>query len=319
MDDATKRTASGRPDDGRPQGKRMRPTLVTLVNGYTFIDKNIAFTLLKQVEVRDAMTFAIAAAKHPKWINIRRIMDEDRIWLEWLKRDMPAIFGDGTRPRNYRENIENRMETAAENNKLDTPVAKTIYLWCRLAVSIWQFEIVDMYNRFVEDDRENKIFMGTPSFQYLNVVSFSDGDMMDFGDFFVSMLESDLYLGIVSTDQVLKWLKENRFKLYQNVGLFGFQTNFFKEKYPTMLPKKAKEYVQVQYNILKKYLKTGAGTFLPTTYPRLVEETRLIVASPICAQCQQEATHMCAQCRTPYCSQECQVKDWFGGHRGVCE
>ncbi len=94
-----------------------------------YITKDLALSILIQVEVRDALHFYIASYKEQKYEKIIEQMNGNLIWMLWTKRDMEVIF----RPE---WNVNTLLwET------VDKPKWKVYYLWLRLYVLCMQFEL----------------------------------------------------------------------------------------------------------------------------------------------------------------------------------
>ena len=62
----------------------------------------------------------------------------------------------------------------------------------------------------------------------------------------------------------------------------------------------------------------NTSSLQPSTTVNVIDSGKHANAKPVCNYCCQPSTKKCAVCRTSYCSQECQTKDW-ATHKVVCK
>jgi len=124
------------------------------------LSMDTAFATLQKTEVRDALTFSISVANDVRFVNIRRVMENDLIWQYWFQRDLSIIDINFVYPIDI-------IKTK--------PVWKTYYLWYRLLISALQFACCDEWNN--QDE-------GPFGFKMLNTLNNNDTFKTEFVDFF---------------------------------------------------------------------------------------------------------------------------------------
>lgn len=210
---------------------------------HQILDRVAAFEILKRTEVRVAMKWAASLAYDIRYIAIRAVMKYEDIWRFWLRRDM----GD------Y------RIDWA--------PNARTAYLWYRFAIATCQRAIL-----------RNNWDIPNSKLLYLNHT-----EDYDFRDYFPQKLR------LVNAEDYDKSAIDLMVMLVCDPGEVLEQLQI---SYPQMI-----ESLRDAYGLcidgLMEFLQRGDASselrdfFLPETLahlqkpPRIVEETHLIVASPL--------------------------------------
>lgn len=154
------------------------------------VGRDVAFAILTQVEVRDALNLRMAVAKDARFTSFRSVMDSEEIWMFWVKRDL-AIIATA---------FDDFQKLAFPVD--DRPQWKTRYFWYRLFVSALQWNVVRK-----PEFADESIY----SYEYLNVVRVN-GRLVDFRPLFVDYL-----------DRVLVTETERRRRSY---NLYFFQVDF---------------------------------------------------------------------------------------------
>jgi len=281
----------------RPRKQRR---LIDIIPEGINLTYEIAYSILREAEVRDAMNFLIASGNDPKVRAIQDVMDNDDIWQYWFNRDLQVIID------------------VTGNAKPAWAVSwKVYYLWCRLMVSTAQSTIVDRLN-LIE-------FTPYPPgsvvrFKYLNTITVSvPGDSIvrqetlefDFREQWQRIYNSMPSNRYFNDDYIL-W------KLFKLVQPESSYKKFLSDRYQFDDMVYLKQYTNVLYSIqnfmqtynfqemmMSSQLRSSLGgqsyvNDIISRAPRLIEKTSIIVACQICNE--RVPTHVCTMCDQKFCS-----------------
>lgn len=227
------------------------------------INRDIALELLKKAEVQDALNFAIASTKDPRFIKIREVMNEEDIWEYWFKRDLEIVPLRKLYPSDW---ITHPLEW------------KTYYLWYRLAISCLQYDVLQKSSIMRTYPVET-----TFKFVRLNVIETNDKKLLDFRTEY-------LKFGGRSWEIEEEYNYENLFQRAQGIGK-NTNITLLKDRYKVENKAILNTYLS-GLNILHNLSQNGLhfGQYptdeikqLLSSPPRLFEETQLLVTS--CLTC----------------------------------
>lgn len=280
-----------------------RKTLEELANDgrYTFIDRNIAWTLLSQVDAQDGMKFAASYGVDSRFHSIVEVLREDTIWEFWMKRDLSIIY-----------NGLNGRGSWNGDFSPEAPKWKTVYLWWRLVMTAYQWSIVRKYWN-ATGQRRRITRLNEIEDTYTNGTFFSDF-RTEFAKSFQSYsLETIYNVGIAKGWRAV----EGEFHKY------------IIDQFPEASKLASREYDAIISGFFaclmdKRYHVNGTLLFNPREFytasdrhvtdvfshpPRLAEETKLLVAS--CIVCAQPAHFQEDVPVSPpryFCGKECQIE-----------
>ena len=115
----------------------------------TYISKDLAFNILSKADVKDALTFNLTITnKNVLYEQIKRQMDNEEIWLFWVKRDLEPIFNPQWTIKTVlwevafveRWNVETK-----EFEMVKVPKWKVYYLWLRLYFLEIEYEVLTKF------------------------------------------------------------------------------------------------------------------------------------------------------------------------------
>jgi hypothetical protein len=269
-----------------------RPKLVNIIPSKGNLD---AFALLTQVEVQDAMNFAIASGGDVRFSMIVEVMRNDKIWQFWFQRDLKIVH-------------DTKWKWPFES--VETPAWKTYYLWWRLVISCFQYSVLkneqilavypeDSKVRFV---RLNELELKTPKGEVI---------MLDFRREYPRYITaSPAYrpnYGIMRYQAEDLWLYSRRLWLYSRREDID---DFLTFKYPSFDGYAKDEYIKIIRAMFDSLEPSDGKFYSRSEYlqapPRLITATKLLVASP-CVTCDAEPRY----CETTnagnvFCSKSCQ-------------
>lgn len=293
--------------------KRPR-TLEDLVNEgqYAFIDRNLAWILLSKVDAQDAMTFALSTGIDRRFHSIVEVLRDNTIWEFWMKRDLAIIYdglnGNGAWDGDFSP---------------DEPKWKTVYLWWRLVMSAYQWNAL---TNFWEEVIKAVYPEGaTAKFIRLNEIELKNPNMiLDFRTEFPRWAAYRTY-------EPVYWVDSLRvFKIAPSGYFYEGDFRKYLVSRINMAPIAVEKYEQILEVMFSKLTDgmyhQGWGDFTPDIQgpyrgmkqysivevlsrpPRLVEETKLLVAS--CIACAQPAHFQEDVSVSPpryFCGKECQL------------
>lgn len=266
---------------------------------------DVSWTILSNAEVHDAMNWVISSGSDPRFANIGALMRGEDIWKYWTRRDMPEVY-EGKLPWKSLEQ--------------GVPSWKVVYLWFRLACSVYQRNILAEYQSTSEAERGafppgtilrlkrlNVIEMTVPGTRLVigetRELSFksqfqrilSDFGMVRPGDKEPSMYYTFIYM---NTDDIITILRS----MYPNFTLLII------ERYAQHIALLLLRFDDIVNGKVVNWNTLNFSNETTGKIPRLYEATKIIVAAPICASCgAQSPTKKCScPCATPYCGKECQ-------------
>jgi len=301
--------------------KRPR-TLEDLVNEgqYAFIDRNLAWILLSKVDAQDAMTFAASTGIDRRFHSLVEVLRENAIWEFWMRRDLAIVY-DGLNGNGAWDGDFSPEE----------PKWKTVYLWWRLVMSAYQWNVLTQFwKNGIETIYPEGSTIKLTRLNEIELTNPNTGNMiLDFRTQFPRMLTLFNAKTYGKPEYSLK--KLNMFHVdspgLSRRGDFGkylisrFNTAVISvEKYEEILmnmysilndnryySKSGQLFPNIQrnYNDVKQY---GIAELFSRP-PRLVEETKLLVAS--CIVCGHPARFQEDIPVSPpryFCDKECQIK-----------
>ena len=310
--------------------KRLRDVYEQL-DGMTLpLDKSLAFQLLTKVDVRSAMSFAIASGGDPNYRNIMLHMRQDTIWQFWMERDL-KIVNDvlGGELPGWVTMLNSEEARKNGYNPVEAPVWKNVYLWMRLVISARQYRIIEQFtaekfpvtSRFVFVTL-NELRIGSDIFDF----------RIEFPRFYKAVMENDElwqrlekrpYDTSYTAQNMAVYRKELTSSRSEPSYVMSFLMRFFFENV-YISTSAASDYERIIVDIsnslftyvgpeasyigqYKDYLwQKPAFIHLLSSPPRLIEATRIIVAS--CVSCNTpDAGFQCAHCDKAFCSLQCQI------------
>lgn len=310
------------------------------------LDRALAFQILTQVEVRDAMNWAIASGGDPRFQKILALMREEDIWKFWMMRDLRVV---------YDVLIDQELPPWIQfnPNEMDRPLWKLCYLWYRIIVGAFQSAFISYVKSYETIDIR---------YVHLNVIEHrnTDDNSIVYWDFrnmyndFRGRISGSRYrhreyraysISAVTTKKRLKkfiqrFIDTPDVMLTPNeyTALIQLAAELRRLSHTNVSRTMQGEF-DVYWRIHSGMLKTLAR------FPRLYQRTKIIVADPmpaplgagigtpmeLCVVCQQrESQGECAQCGAPLCGAECARHDWeahdpdaieghVSQHRALCK
>lgn len=294
------------------------PALRGVVVSYDVIDRDTAYNLLKQTNVRDAMKFVIAVSRDARYTGIVTEMRAERIWKYWMQRDLKIIMNA----------MGNKLPAWITENKTETakPQWKLCYLWYRLVVGANQWNIIRELVKY--DDLDMYPPGSTIEYVHLNVLK----------------LTVPKSFKVESGTTLLNFRKEfpRIYPYWQNdnnMVKYNLRTaNMLETPFTEFLI--AKGYADsrqgteaadaiVLHTIVDIFSSNPPSSItwgfhpgqdfwkLVGRFPRALRYTSILVAGPVCAYCNNESPgYQCDKyCGTHYCGVECQTAHWETKHR----
>ena len=291
-----------------------RRKLVDIIPYDIILSFELAFELLKQTEVRDAMNFAIASGNDPRVRQIKAVMEQEDIWKYWMNRDLKIIMD--LLPNQQLPKWAN-LEADRQYNASKKPHWKLAYLWYRISVSALQWNVINNRNMSMELYPPNS----TLEFMYLNTLKLTIGGssvqreevlILDFRDEFIRIydfLKAQRYVNIEPTDYTYDHL----------LNVFRTQSLDIRQFLSTKYTGDVKLFNLIPYaNLIESILFsiTEHGTDPAWTdpanirdFPRLIEQTKILVGCFVCDKYIPE--YKCSDCNMQLCGKciesEC---DW---------
>jgi len=300
--------------------KRKR-TLEELVSSgeYKIIDRGLAWVLLSNVDVQDAMKFADAVGVDSRFQQIINVLRENAIWEFWFQRDL-EIFKP-IMPWKEKRGLE-----------IEAPEWKTYYLWMRLAMTCYQWIAI---NYFTE-----KILSVYPPGSALRLIRLNELELTVFGKSTIMLDFRKQFPRFAPHSQYYRssyplpkwqygdlWYLEVRMFFKRDSPYVSFLNTFF----PRMTGQAVNWYAEILHAVIDKSISIIDASdvsnmnifdYVPfpdwsilTRPPRIVEETKLMVASPIsrsitCSWCVSKpaALYEADRLHIGYCSEKCQDK-----------
>jgi len=297
--------------------KRQRSNFDTL-SQFKVFDTNLAFIFLKNADVQEALKFAAAVGVDNRFRPLLKILKENDIWEYWFERDL-KIFKSLVPWKKPKDVV------------IEAPEWKTYYLWMRLAVTCYQWVVVNGY--------EYVWYKAYPKDAKLQILRLNEIELslplqppviLDFRKEFAKIVvHSQMYLKYRSENISLKYNRDNLWYLSGiDSTLDDDIQQFLKVRFPRMHESSRKFYFD-EIREFKRMLSGISGSdgyiySIVSKPPRMVEETTLLVASPIipstnCSFCLNQPARVFEATRQHigYCSSKCQEQlyDWIESRR----
>jgi len=145
-----------------------RRKLVDMIPYDIVLTSEVAFEILKQAEVRDAMNFVIASGNDPRVRQIKAVMEQEVIWKYWMIRDLKIVMDLLPNQQLPKWAI---LEADRQYKASKKPHWKLAYLWYRITVSALQWNLINNQAVFMELYPPNS----TLEFMYLNTLKLTIG------------------------------------------------------------------------------------------------------------------------------------------------
>ena len=288
--------------------------------GGSEMDSAFVFNMLTQVDVRDAMSAAMASGNQTLWKHVVEHMRQEAIWRYWMERDLKIVF-------DYKRGdlptwIDQRYVT-------DAPKWKVYYLWMRLIIGFLQWNLLrKKWPYFIEGYPPGS----TLKYVTLNTIELSPtGDdffkskpiLLDFRKEFKRIsprIMNQRYQAFLGSDYSLSSLlvvsdvNNSRLRLNADNDVVAFFM-----RYKMDIFEQGFSMYSGIFDFLIDWLKHDStvgrfGTSIDQKTlqnpPRAIEYTRILLAGRI--QCDGCGSHLpemrCKRCETYFCDDKCAIK-----------
>ena len=284
-----------------------------------------ALKILKQTDVRDAMSFSVETGNDARVEIISRVMQDDAIWRYWFKRDLKIIS----------DRLAYKLGGSLWINKaVGGPLWKIAYLWGRLLVSTMQYLFFRLHG-----DSLSSIYSPNCVIKFYQLNTFT---VTVNGSKYAPVFPPE----VLHMDIRVQWKRlvaKLNAKVYDdgpynfvalvrnsrtnpdNTRIRNWSQSLLVDKYhldESSPLTNANTYRNGLQNILTWLWDTSAGTSIDdkslqvvSSIPRLIERTKVLLANRICSNCESTSNvgYRCGDCfvePTFYCSSKCQDAEW---------
>lgn len=282
-------------------------------SGGPVADSDYTFKLLQLVDVRDAMSTAIAGINDIFWHHVRDHMNQDAIWRYWMQRDLQLVFDHGQ--GNLPKWIDRKYISKA-------PKWKVYYLWMRLIMGFLQWNLFRRKMDFIVQAYPRK---STLKYVTLNTFQLNNDQLLDFRTEFNKMgaiLLHPRHQTTFGTQYSLRSLL-----LVSRIDISHMRMNaeendvvaFLEYRYKMDAFKQAFHVYSDIFDVLINWLTFDSGVArfgsaldkeTLQNPPRAIEYTRILLGGRIqCDGCGSHVPEMrCKHCETYFCDAKCAIK-----------